>query len=113
PGAAKTVYEWFGKKERALANGIAIGGSAIGAVVAPPLTILIAGHYGWRWSFILPGLFGLVWVLVWALTSWKKKEVQPEMVEVSPVKNPGIPFMRIMRNKYAFAFVLIRFLLDP
>lgn len=69
PGAAKTVYEWFGKNERALANGIAIGGSAIGAVVAPPLTILIAGEYGWRWAFILPGLFGLVWVLVWLLTS--------------------------------------------
>jgi MFS transporter, ACS family, hexuronate transporter len=33
PGAAKTVYEWFDEKERALANGIAIGGAAIGAVL--------------------------------------------------------------------------------
>jgi ACS family hexuronate transporter-like MFS transporter len=113
PGAAKTVYEWFGKKERALANGIAIGGSAIGAVVAPPLTILIAGHYGWRWSFILPGLFGLVWVLVWVLTSWKKKRIPKEMDEVVSVKNPGIPFLKILRNRSAFTFILIRFLLDP
>ena len=113
PGAAKTVFEWFGKKERALANGIAIGGSAIGAVVAPPLTILIAGQYGWRWSFILPGLFGLVWVLVWALTSWEKKEIPKEMEEVAPVKDPGIPFFKILRNRSAFTFILIRFLLDP
>lgn len=112
PGAAKTVYEWFGKKERALANGIAIGGSAIGAVVAPPLTILIAGEYGWRWAFILPGLFGLVWVLVWLLTSWKRAGVQQETVaEVeAPIK---VPLKNIIRNRYAFTFILIRFLLDP
>ena len=114
PGAAKTVYEWFGKKERALANGIAIGGSAIGSVVAPPLTILIAGQYGWRWAFILPGLFGLVWVLVWMVTSWKKAKVhQDPLIEKSSSQKPGIPFMKILRNRYAFTFILIRFLLDP
>jgi ACS family hexuronate transporter-like MFS transporter len=112
PGAAKTVYEWFGKKERALANGIAIGGSAIGAVVAPPLTILIAGEYGWRWAFILPGLFGLVWVLAWLLTSWKRAGVQQETVAKveAPIK---VPLKKIIRNRYAFTFILIRFLLDP
>src|SRR5690606_16938853 len=114
PGAAKTVYEWFGKKERALANGIAIGGSAIGAVVAPPLTIIIAGQYGWRWAFIIPGLFGLVWVLVWAMTSWKKAKVHLDSpAEVDTSRNPGIPFVKIIRNKYAFTFILIRFILDP
>src|SRR6187431_2115440 len=51
PGAAKTVYTWFDEKKRAMANGIAIGGAAIGAVIAPPLTILISSHFGWRWSF--------------------------------------------------------------
>lgn len=114
PGAAKTVYEWFGKKERALANGIAIGGSAIGAVVAPPLTIIIAGQYGWRWSFVLPGLFGLVWVVVWMMTSWKKAKVpQDPVIEESASQQPGIPFRKIIRNRYAFTFILIRFLLDP
>ena len=114
PGAAKAVYDWFGKKERALANGIAIGGSAIGAVVAPPLTILIAGQYGWRWAFIIPGLFGMVWVLVWALTSWKKAKVhQDAPVEEAVSQNANIPFGKIIRNKYAFTFILIRFILDP
>ncbi len=114
PGAAKTVYDWFGKKERALANGIAIGGSAIGAVVAPPLTILIAGQYGWRWAFILPGLFGLVWVLVWMITSWKKARIHKEPdIEESVPEQPNIPFGKIIRNRYAFTFIVIRFLLDP
>lgn len=51
PGAAWTVYRWFDKEERALANGIAIGGSAIGAVIAPPLTIWLSTNYGWRGGF--------------------------------------------------------------
>jgi ACS family hexuronate transporter-like MFS transporter len=48
PGAAKTVYDWFDKKERAFANGIAIGRAAIGAVVAPQLTIWLSDLYGLR-----------------------------------------------------------------
>lgn len=72
PGAARTVYEWFDEKERALVNGIAIGGSALGAVIAPPLTIWLAARYGWRSGFVIPGLAGMIWVVVWIAISWKK-----------------------------------------
>ena len=37
PGATKAALEWFPRRERALAVGLANGGSAFGAVVAPPL----------------------------------------------------------------------------
>ncbi|QCR21302.1 MFS transporter [Pontibacter sp. SGAir0037] len=115
PGAAKTVYEWFGKKERALANGIAIGGSAVGAVLAPPVTIWISNSLGWRWSFALPGLIGLVWVAVWMLLPWRKKKNKPgKEVSVAVAEDvPSIPFIKLLKNKDAFIFVLIRFLLDP
>lgn len=113
PGAAKTVYEWFGKKERALANGIAIGGSAIGAVVAPPLTIVISGSYGWRWAFIIPGLFGILWVVVWMLISWRKSLSAEQAVSAEPKPEQQVSFMEILKNRSAFVFILMRFLLDP
>lgn len=113
PGAAKTVYEWFGKKERALANGIAIGGSAIGAVLAPPLTMLVATQYGWRWGFVLPGMVGLVWVLVWVFIPWRRKTGGDAIGELPQEKAVSIPFMTLLKNKEALAFILIRFLLDP
>ncbi|WP_276499478.1 MFS transporter [Pontibacter litorisediminis] len=113
PGAAKTVYEWFGKKERGMANGIAIGGSAIGAVLAPPLTMLIASNYGWRWGFILPGIIGIVWVLVWVLIPWRKLGRAQAVEELPHEKPVSVPFMALLKNKEAFAFILIRFLLDP
>ena len=48
PGAAKGVTEWFPEKHRALAMGIAIGGAALGAVIAPPLTVYLTSLMGWR-----------------------------------------------------------------
>ncbi|HEV7346968.1 MFS transporter [Telluribacter sp.] len=115
PGAAKTVYEWFDKKERALANGIAIGGSAIGAVIAPPLTIWVANLYGWRGGFIIPGLVGLVWVVVWLFIPWQKKPetVQPVAVQQPKEAKVAIPFAKLLKNKEVWIFILIRFLLDP
>jgi ACS family hexuronate transporter-like MFS transporter len=110
PGAAKTVYTWFDGKRRGFANGIAIGGSAIGAVVAPPLTILIAGHFGWRWSFIIPGMIGVLWVIAWLTISWKNK---PNHVPETVVKEKPFPLSFILKNKGARTFILIRFLLDP
>jgi MFS transporter, ACS family, hexuronate transporter len=110
PGAAKSVYEWFDKKERALANGIAIGGAAVGAVVAPPLTIWLTNLYGWRSGFILPGLLGLVWVGIWLLFPKRNPELKltPTQVKAKPV-----PFTDLFRMKSTWTFVGIRFLLDP
>ncbi|WP_158856778.1 MFS transporter [Lunatibacter salilacus] len=114
PGAAKTVYEWFDEKDRALANGIAIGGAAIGAVIAPPLTIYISGQYGWRWAFIIPGIIGIVWVVAWFLQSWKKSlhaVSQRETKQAGPAFQ--VPLSMLLKNRTVQAFILIRFLLDP
>jgi ACS family hexuronate transporter-like MFS transporter len=110
PGAAKTVNEWFGLKERALANGIAIGGAAIGAVVAPPLTIYLASSLGWRLAFVIPGLIGVVWVLFWVLIPRSKNHL---LVQPLLSSSTTVPFFSLLKNRYALTFILIRFLLDP
>ena len=112
PGAAWTVYRWFDKKERALANGIAIGGSAIGAVVAPPLTIWLSAHYGWRGGFLIPGLIGIAWVIVWVMIPWKKENLITES-PVLPEKKETVSFLALLKNRPTWVFILVRFLLDP
>ena len=111
PGAAKTVYEWFDEKKRGLANGIAIGGAAMGAVIAPPLIILISSHFGWRWSFIIPAVAGIVWVIIWLYIPWGENSHAKKNQSI--VKQSVIPFLTILKNRAAFTFILIRFLLDP
>lgn len=112
PGAAKAVLEWFNEKNRAMANGIAIGGAAIGAVIAPPLTTFISSGLGWRWSFVIPGLTGILWVMGWLLIPLAKQTISTQNSD-TPLRKEAIPFATILKNKHAQTFILIRFLLDP
>lgn len=65
PAAIKTVAEWFPKKERALATGIFNAGTNIGAVVAPLVVPWLALRWNWQAAFLVTGLAGLVWVVLW------------------------------------------------
>lgn len=112
PGAAKTVSEWFSEKSRGFANGVAIGGAAIGAVVSPPLTIFLSASYGWRWSFVIPGLVGVLWVLAWLMLPGPRKAGTSSSTDQVPVQKP-IPFLALLKNRQAIIFIIIRFLLDP
>ena len=67
PGATKAVGEWFPDSERGWAVGFFDSGSSIGAAVAPSLVVFLYHHFGtWRPVFILTGLLGWVWLLVWS-----------------------------------------------
>ena len=69
PAATRAVAEWFPASDRATAMGIINAGTAVGAVVAPPLIALVlteAGWLGlapWRWVFFLTGGLGLLWTV--------------------------------------------------
>jgi ACS family hexuronate transporter-like MFS transporter len=66
PASAKVVSEWFPRKERSYAFGIFNTGSSIGAIVAPILIFLIVDSSGsWRWTFVVFGIIGLLWVVAW------------------------------------------------
>ena len=113
PGAIKAVVEWVPKKKQALANGIAIGGAALGAVVAPPLCVYLIGSIGWRGVFVVTGLFGLIWVIVWFLLP-KKENLNPVVAKTH--KSWGETFRsvgKILRIREVWIFILIRFILDP
>ncbi len=65
PGATKAVSEWFPKRERGLATALFDSGSSIGGALAPFLVWGIYSRWGWRLAFVVPGLLGFVWLMVW------------------------------------------------
>lgn len=116
PGAIKAVVEWIPKKRQALANGIAIGGSALGAVVAPPLCVYLINVTGWRGVFAITGAFGLLWVLVWLVSHKKREEVihkKESTISGETRVSVGKNLVQILKIKEVWVFILIRFLLDP
>jgi MFS transporter, ACS family, hexuronate transporter len=68
PGATKAVSEWFPKRERGLATALFDSGSSIGGAIAPFVILPVYFRWGWRPAFIVPGLLGFLWLLVWRRT---------------------------------------------
>ena len=65
PAATKVVSEWFPKHERGLATAFFDSGSSIGGAVAPFIVLGIYFRWGWRPAFAVPGVLGLLWLVVW------------------------------------------------
>ena len=68
PAATKTVAEWFPKHERGWAVALFDSGSSIGAAIAPAMVIWLYHQFGgWRPAFLLTGLLGFLWIIVWRM----------------------------------------------
>ncbi len=65
PGLAKVVYNWFPVRERGIVQGINFSGSRIGAAFALPLVAILINRLGWRLTFLVFGLVGMVIALLW------------------------------------------------
>lgn len=65
PGATKAVSEWFPKRERGLATALFDSGSSIGGAIAPFLVLWVYFRWGWRAAFVVPGILGFLWLIVW------------------------------------------------
>lgn len=123
PGVTKGAREWFPPQQRALAIGIAIGGAAVGGVLAPPLTVWIVGHIQWRGAFLVTGLIGAAWVGLWyvfyhaptdspLLTDEERELIQPQSdASTSPSPSPAI--FDLLGRRDVLGLALMRFLFDP
>jgi MFS transporter, ACS family, aldohexuronate transporter len=74
PGATKAVSEWFPKQERGLATAFFDSGSSIGGALAPFLVLGLYFRWGFRVAFIVPGLLGFLWLIVWRRFYYRPQE---------------------------------------
>jgi len=74
PGASKAVSEWFPNRERGLAAAFYDSGSSVGGAVAPFIILPLYLHWGWRVAFVIPGLLGFLWLIVWRKMYFRPQE---------------------------------------
>jgi MFS transporter, ACS family, aldohexuronate transporter len=108
PAATRAVAEWFPAKERATAMGIINAGTAVGAVIAPPLIAVVLSHAGWRWIFVITGGFGVLWTWWW-ISSYFSPENPPEPSVHSRL---AIPWIDLLRIRESWGLVGAKFLSD-
>jgi len=65
PGSSQFVARWIPTGERGIANGWIFAGVGAGAGITPPLITWIMIHHGWRASFWICAVIGVVAGAVW------------------------------------------------
>ena len=79
PSMARAIFKWIPIKERGIVNGINFSGGRIGAAIALPLVAGLIEFTSWRMSFVILGIIGIVWAVIWYF--WFRD---------SPSEHPGI-----------------------
>lgn len=108
PAATRAVAEWFPVNDRATAMGIINGGTAVGAVIAPPLIAVVLtnanwlGLAPWRWVFFLTGSLGMLWT-IWWWRSYSSPASEPEI---------KISLASLLQHRETWAVVGAKFLSD-
>jgi ACS family glucarate transporter-like MFS transporter len=69
PASNQFVSRWIPTQERGIANGWIFAGVGAGAGLSPPLITFIMLHYGWRASFWVCSVIGLIVGLVWFISA--------------------------------------------
>lgn len=119
PAATRAVAEWFPARERASAMGIINAGTAVGAVIAPPLIALVLTYSGWRWIFVVTGGLGLLWTWWW-ISSYFSPETPPEpsasehFASASGLSDsaPKVRWIDLLRIRESWGLVSAKFLSD-
>jgi MFS transporter, ACS family, hexuronate transporter len=121
PAATRVVAEWFPVSERATGMGIINGGTAVGALVAPPLIALTLGYLNWRWIFFLTGAIGLLWTVWWRLAYFPPDQhpklsadgrSRMQLLAAPEVSSRKIAWIHLLRLREAWGLVAAKFLSD-
>ena len=128
PGAVKSNGEWFPVKQRALAQGIFNSGASIGNVIAPVIIVYLYAQFGWKSTYIILGVIGLLWVIPWYVVNKAKPEDHPwitpeerKLILDDRIENnigedkdvKSLSIQKILSYKQPWGVLLCRFFIEP
>jgi len=107
PAALKLVSEWFPPAERSTASGIFNSGSALGAIIVPPLVAYLGVSYGWQTTFIVLGIAGYLWLVAfWFIYYTPEHSIRESKARIIP------PF-KLIKTRFVSTFMIAKVLIDP
>jgi ACS family glucarate transporter-like MFS transporter len=77
PSSNQFVSQWIPSQERGKANGLIFAGVGAGAGMAPIFVSYVMVHYGWRASFWMSALIGLLAGIAWYLIARDSPKSHP------------------------------------
>lgn len=65
PGVARTFSRWIPRSERGTIQGIFFAAAHVTGGLTPMIALALTGHIGWRWTFVVFGVPGILWAIAW------------------------------------------------
>ncbi len=109
PVSYGSVRSWSPYTERGTAIAAISAGSSLGLAIGAPVVAWLIAGISWRWSFVITGAVGFVWVAVWsALVSTPERtrwlpEAERRMIMaerhagIEPPNHGGIGYLGLIR----------------
>ena len=110
PGATRALYTWLPAKERGLGQGIFHSGARVGAAASLVVMPIIIQAIGWRGTFVLNAIIGLVWGVVWwiwyrdspsehsAVGPQELQLIEQGIQEADAPDNSAVPYIQIVTS---------------
>ena len=129
PNVSRSLSRWFPIRERGRAQGVALLGSRVGGMLSVPLALLVINAWGWRVSFVIFGLTGVVWAIAWrawyrdrpedhpAITpgelAWIQQDLPPQALgtretSARPSSSP-VPWRALLTSRNLYAICVMYF----
>ncbi len=111
PNAATVIGRWIPPQKRTRAWGMVWMMGQVGAAISPLLVLPLQARYGWRASFFVFGVLGVIWAAVWY--AWfrdvpreKTGVAAEELEEIGPPipVDHGLPWGRALRQPTFWKF---------
>jgi ACS family glucarate transporter-like MFS transporter len=122
PNISRALARWFPQNERAQANGVMWMGARLGGSLAPPVAVLLIAAIGWRSTFALFGLTGIVWCLAFwfwyrddpathpSVNAAELEHIRGSVIpEAQPVHRVSAPWRRIFSSGTMWALFWMYF----
>lgn len=124
PGASKAVSEWFPKKDRGLAAAFYDSGSSVGGAIAPFLILPLYFRFGWRLTFVIPGLLGFLWLIVWRWLYYlpqhhprigadERAMILADVQGDDAIGTPTLPWNQLLKLPQTWGTIVAKGLTDP
>lgn len=65
PSMARTFSRWIPRSERGTIQGIFFAAAHVTGGLTPLIALAVASLCGWRWTFVIFGVPGIVWAIAW------------------------------------------------
>lgn len=107
PAMTRTAADWLPMSERAKAFAFSLAAVPLASVVGAPLISHLILSYGWRIMFVVLGVFGIIWAIVWHVLFRDKPEQSRHVTPAELAHIHSEPEMRASHHSTSWRFILL------